>query len=141
MLNRQAPVVPSTGNLPQMPWSVKGVSDEARAMAKARAQEAGVTIGAWLSQVIIESGQENHAPSSRYNTPPTVYTEMTLPHGVTPAMLAELPHIVLAIAKRLATLENDTVEFAASFQDQLSDVRHKITHLQQKQAQGNAMTF
>ncbi len=35
-----------------MPWSVKGVSDEAREIAKKAAAEHGMTIGDWLSTVI-----------------------------------------------------------------------------------------
>jgi localization factor PodJL len=126
-----------------MPWSVKGVTPEAREVAKLEAQKSGMTIGAWLSEVIVEAGKGGASRMSHNSNGTTaIYADMAaLPPGITPAMLAELPHIVLAIAKRLANLENDTVEFAASFQDQLSDVRHKITTIQQKQAQGSAMTF
>ena len=35
-----------------MPWSVKGVSAEARAKAKQAANTSGKTIGSWLSQAI-----------------------------------------------------------------------------------------
>ena len=41
------------GSTPKpMPWSVKGVSDEAREIAKQAAAEHGMTIGDWLSTVI-----------------------------------------------------------------------------------------
>ena len=39
-----------------VPWSVKGVEPEAREAAKAKARRAGLTLGAWLNQVIRESG-------------------------------------------------------------------------------------
>ena len=35
-----------------MPWSIKGVSQDARALAKKAASERGITIGEWLSEVI-----------------------------------------------------------------------------------------
>lgn len=35
-----------------MPWSVKGVSKEAREVVKKAAAEQGITMGEWLSQVI-----------------------------------------------------------------------------------------
>jgi hypothetical protein len=35
-----------------MPWSLKGVSREARRAAKSAAREAGLPIGAWLSRAI-----------------------------------------------------------------------------------------
>lgn len=34
------------------PWSVKGVSREARRLAKSAAAEAGMPMGAWLTQAI-----------------------------------------------------------------------------------------
>lgn len=39
-----------------VPWSVKGVEPDAREAAKAKARRAGLTLGAWLNQVIRESG-------------------------------------------------------------------------------------
>src|SRR5262249_33763302 len=39
-----------------VPWSVKGVEPEAREAAKAKARRAGLTLGAWLNQVIRDSG-------------------------------------------------------------------------------------
>ncbi len=35
-----------------MPWSLKGVSPEARQAAKAAAKRAGVPLGVWLGRVI-----------------------------------------------------------------------------------------
>jgi len=40
----------------QIPWSVKGVEPGAREAAKAAARRAGLTLGAWLNQVIRETG-------------------------------------------------------------------------------------
>lgn len=39
-----------------VPWSVKGVEPEAREAAKAKARRAGLTLGAWLNQIIQDSG-------------------------------------------------------------------------------------
>ena len=39
-----------------MPWSLKGVTHEARAAAKAAAHVAGVPLGQWLSGAIRASG-------------------------------------------------------------------------------------
>ena len=41
-----------TNSKPDLPWSIKGVTAEARARAKAAAKRDGVTMGAWLSQTI-----------------------------------------------------------------------------------------
>jgi localization factor PodJL len=39
-----------------VPWSVKGVEPDAREAAKSKARRAGLTLGAWLNQVIRDSG-------------------------------------------------------------------------------------
>ncbi|TNE38173.1 MAG: hypothetical protein EP347_06510 [Alphaproteobacteria bacterium] len=39
------------------PWSVKGIEPEVRETAKSAARKAGKTLGEWLNQVIMESGQ------------------------------------------------------------------------------------
>lgn len=41
------------------PWSVKGVSPEDRETAKRAARQAGLPVGAWLSQAIRHAGQES----------------------------------------------------------------------------------
>lgn len=41
---------------PRVPWSVKGVNPEARAIAKASAHDAGLTLGQWLNTIIIKAG-------------------------------------------------------------------------------------
>lgn len=40
------------------PWSVKGVDPEAREAAKIAARKAGLTVGAWLSQMILQSASD-----------------------------------------------------------------------------------
>ena len=40
-----------------MPWSIKGVSSEARTLAKAAAAREGVTMGEWVSQAIRRRSQ------------------------------------------------------------------------------------
>jgi len=44
---------------PGVPWSVKGIEPEAREAAKQAARRAGVTLGAWLNQVIMHSGTDD----------------------------------------------------------------------------------
>lgn len=41
-----------------IPWSVKGIDQNAREAAKDAARRAGMTVGEWLNQVIIDSGGE-----------------------------------------------------------------------------------
>jgi len=39
---------------PGIPWSVKGIGDDAREAAKQAARRSGLTLGAWLNSVILE---------------------------------------------------------------------------------------
>ena len=43
---------------PPSPWSVKGVDPEAREAAKIAARKAGLTVGAWLNQMIRQSASD-----------------------------------------------------------------------------------
>ena len=40
------------------PWSVKGVDPEAREAAKIAARRAGLTVGAWLNQMILQTASD-----------------------------------------------------------------------------------
>ncbi|NIJ42908.1 localization factor PodJL [Parvibaculum indicum] len=42
-----------------VPWSVKGIEPEAREAAKQAARRSGLTLGAWLNQVIMDSGTDD----------------------------------------------------------------------------------
>jgi hypothetical protein len=112
-----------------MPWSVKGVSDEARARAKSLAQSNGQTMGVWLSELILSLEAEEEAAA---HTAPSVTVGPQQPGS--DAAVAELAELMLALARRVATLEKDTAEFAASFQDQLSDLRYRLRRTEQAHA-------
>lgn len=114
-----------------MPWSVKGVSDEARARAKALAQASGQTMGAWLSEQILAMEPTDEHQSAAEPAQPPVSGQI---HTVADSKVAELAELMLALARRIATLEKDTTEFATSFQDQLSDLRHRLRRVEQGQA-------
>ncbi|MCE2965542.1 MAG: hypothetical protein LW855_07100 [Alphaproteobacteria bacterium] len=132
-----------------MPWSVKGVSDEARAVAKVMAAQSGKTIGSWLNDVIVSAAPEAAVEADEQQaiapqTPqPLAHTTAKVleqtPSAAAQELLdlqeqlkknqqtsGEVLQLVLRMAQRLAALEKDTVGFAASFQDQLSDVRGRL---------------
>jgi localization factor PodJL len=48
---------------PGIPWSVKGIEPEAREAAKIAARRAGMTLGAWLTQTILDQGTDEMSPS------------------------------------------------------------------------------
>ena len=117
-----------------MPWSVKGVSDEARARANALAQASGQTMGVWLSDMILsmEQSEEQATPGHAAAAGKALMNGHHAPAA--DARTAELAELMLALARRIATLEKDTTEFAASFQDQLSDLRHRLRRTEQAHA-------
>lgn len=41
-----------------LPWSIKGIDPDARDVAKAAAKRDGVTLGAWMTQMIFDMGRE-----------------------------------------------------------------------------------
>ena len=55
---------------PGIPWSVKGIEQQARAAAKQAARQSGMTIGEWLNSVIMESADGNDDLERRYRRPP-----------------------------------------------------------------------
>jgi hypothetical protein len=116
-----------------MPWSIKGVPESARNVAKEHASAAGMTMGAWLAQLI--NTAEGVTPTvlpKEATTPHTVEkNEATIPSKPTEdASNTELGQLVLKVAKRLAVLERDTAQFGAAFQDQLSDLRKRVAALE-----------
>lgn len=44
------------------PWSVKGIDPKAREIAKDLARRSGLTLGEWLNQMIVETGEGEAAP-------------------------------------------------------------------------------
>jgi len=47
---------------PGIPWSVKGIDNEAREAAKHAARRSGMTLGEWLNTVIREQADEVEPP-------------------------------------------------------------------------------
>ena len=44
---------------PGVPWSVKGIDDQARQAAKSAAKDAGLTLGQWLNSIILETAESS----------------------------------------------------------------------------------
>ncbi len=123
-----------------MPWSIKGVPESVRTIAKEQAAAAGMTMGAWLAQVISTAGGVASIPAI-VTTPPVAQASVSTRAAennntaiaAKPAeetSNAELGQLVLKVAKRLAVLENDTAQFGSAFQDQLSDLRKRMLVLE-----------
>ncbi|MEO9900118.1 hypothetical protein [Nisaea sp.] len=54
---------------PVLPWSLKGVSPEAREIAKKAAAQQGMTIGEWVSRAIRDVGPDEAPAAATGNVP------------------------------------------------------------------------
>lgn len=90
---------------PSMPWSLKGISDEARDFAKQAADESQVPVGAWLSGVIRAAATQGQDSGAGY-TPVTA----TQPAAETPPPPADqdiADHSGGSTIKRAAQIVDD----------------------------------
>ena len=90
-----------------VPWSVKGIEPEAREAAKQAARRAGVTLGVWLNQIIMDTGtdevgqQEPPAMQNRYSTP-----GQSAPHASIPEPKIDLGPVVEAVRELVQRVDN-----------------------------------
>src|SRR5262245_49863748 len=74
---------------PGVPWNVKGIEAEARDMAQLAARRAGVSLGEWLTQMIMSEGrggaqQQHYAPGDGTYGPaplPSLRYPQSFPHS------------------------------------------------------------
>ena len=98
---------------PSMPWSLKGISDEAREFAKQSADGSHTPVGAWLSAVIRSAAAQEAGTGQPPDTVPAADREPS------PAMAgaAELP--APASTHGAGAFGGSTIERAARFVDQV----------------------
>ena len=79
-------------------WAIKGISDRTRAAVLEAAHEAGLTVGAWLDQVLARVAEE-----ARHPRPPAATREEV--SGLLDEHLRPVEETLGQIAERLASLE------------------------------------
>ena len=79
-------------------WAIKGISDRSRAAVLEAAHEAGLTVGAWLEQVLARAAEE-----ARHPKPPAATREEVA--GLLDERLRPVEEALGQIAERLAALE------------------------------------
>ena len=93
---------------PGIPWSVKGIEQQARQAAKQAARQSGMTIGEWLNTVILDSAEGSDDLERRYRRSP--YRPKPLP-GAEQGEGEEVTLRLEEIAEQLHTIarhESDT---------------------------------
>ncbi|MBU0725704.1 MAG: hypothetical protein KJ904_16365 [Alphaproteobacteria bacterium] len=82
------------------PWSVKGVPYEDREAAKLLARQAGLPLGAWLSQLIRRMSEGTGDSSAALPEP---FLDQDMPEALEPAAVA--PEAAEELERRLAALQ------------------------------------
>lgn len=98
---------------PGAPWSIKGVDPESRELAKARAREAGMTLGQWLNATISKADPSSAGAAQQSATP----------HHSTSALdTARVLRAVAEVARRVDTLQAE--------QTNTVDNSNQLSHLE-----------
>lgn len=98
---------------PGAPWSIKGVDPESRELAKARAREAGMTLGQWLNATISKAD-----PNSAGGAQPSTATH----HNTSALDTARVLRAVAEVARRVDTLQAE--------QAGTTDQSNQLSHLE-----------
>lgn len=118
-----------------VPWSVKGIEPEAREAAKQAARRAGVTLGAWLNQVIMDGGTDEvgmtdaevslkpGAPAQSFN--PSVFSQ---PAPQPQVDLAPVAEAVREIAARVEQSERRTQDLARRLEQSVGHLAERLEH-------------
>jgi|LakMenEpi03Aug12_release.lakeMendotaPanAssembly.Ray.scaffolds.fasta_scaffold2434580_1 hypothetical protein len=100
------------------PWSVKGISPEARQVAKQAAQRAGMTLGEWINRLVLQP------PSPALNADPVNNPD---PPANT-AYLAQLQQLIHELEARLGGLQAEIHENLRDFQQKLDLLEAAAPH-------------
>lgn len=80
-------------------WSVKGVSEEARALAKQAAADSGISLGQWMNQTLIQQ-------ASQKSTPKTAMGPGTISAPEAALSPSELQKVIAVMDNKLQRLES-----------------------------------
>ena len=127
-------------------WSVKGVDDRARAIAKEKARLKGITLGDYINNLLLE-GHSEAGPRDmmRYQDPPmtSAFTEPARPHALdglaqrieavearSTLAITGIDQSVLGLLARLESSENSTSAMTAEVERMVDELRetHEMLH-------------
>jgi len=79
-------------------WSVKGVSEQARALAKQAAAESGLSLGQWLNQTLVQQAAQKPPVNNHTDLANKIEAESALSS-------TELQHLISGLDNKLSRLE------------------------------------
>lgn len=122
-----------TVNTENFPWSIKGISIEARKLAKEGAAKEGLTIGQWLKKIINEDHDESviSANKSLENANPEIAVTKTLKSDLSqpPPMKTHDETMVLEIIDQI---EKRYLELTTPIQSILSQLSLRMDLVESK---------
>ena len=113
-----------------VPWSVKGIEPEAREAAKQAARRQGVTLGAWLNQVIMDSGtdevgqQDPEMSQSRFSQPQHSAPQPSVPEPKID--LGPVAEAVRELVQRVDSSERRTAEMTRKLEATVGQLAQRI---------------
>jgi localization factor PodJL len=107
-----------------IPWSVKGVGEEAREAAKSAARLSGMTLGEWLNSIILDHSDPGSSDRQgpRSGTSPPESSSTFIENGSSLA----------ALGARLAASE-DTLAHLATFNDRVDTLERQLAQLSESE--------
>ncbi len=130
-----------------VPWSVKGIEPEAREAAKQAAHRAGVTLGAWLNQIILEAGTDEvgrPGAEPRSGQPQNPFGQSVFSQPA-PQPLASATQIDMApvaeamreIVQRVESSERRTVDLARRLEQSVGQLAERLEHSERAMEQSS----
>ncbi|WP_420402910.1 hypothetical protein [Nisaea sp.] len=117
-----------------LPWSLKGVSPEAREIAKKAAAQQGMTIGEWVSRAIRDVGPEPGASA------PSAPIRQDDGGPVVPTLEDE-EALRAAVRERIYAAEEQVAHVVGPLQDIIERMAHRLTRLEENAAGSSEETM
>lgn len=108
-----------------LPWSIKGISPEAREAAKAAAASHGMTMGEWMSRAIRRAGGADEAE------------EPVAHEGTSPLAALDTTALEAEIAKRIRGTEERLLGVVEPLYDIVEELRRRLDRLEARDAEPN----
>lgn len=110
---------------PGAPWSVKGIEPQARETAKSAARRAGMTLGEWLNQVILDSGIDTVPTADPMRAP----EDWMLETGQELPWTRPIEDMSARVSSRLAVSEAENAALLGSIETAIGGITSRLIEL------------
>lgn len=110
---------------PGAPWSVKGIEPQARETAKSAARRAGMTLGEWLNQVILDSGIDTVPTADPMRAP----EDWMLETGQELPWTRPIEDMSARVSARLAVSEAESAALLGSIETAIGGITSRLIEL------------